>query len=535
MFDTVPEMNHSRILAIVLLLLVLAAAACSPPDVPTSSGISEESRSAMQVTVAQDGGLVALSAPGGLPIRYTADGTVPTAASSLYREPFPLERVHVLTDHADRITVGDCRILNGSVPVANVIRAAAVLPDGSLGPVTTRTCFAQTPELPAVSLVMDYDDLLDAETGILVRGSIYDAWADTAEGRRILQDGQYWKCKANYTQKGRDWERSALVEIIDGDDVLLTGAGVRIQGGSSRMFPQKSFNLYFREDYSGPLQADLFHNGVELHKSLTLRNGGNDTETLKFKDAWLQHMLAGLDFTTLASRPVLVYINGEYWGPYTLQEKYGSTFIREHYGAEEIVMIKEGELEEGSDYALYEDLIAFADRDLADPAVWAAFCDVMDVQSMADFFAAQIYIGNADWRPDKNIALWRSVPRGEGLCDGRWRFLLYDTEYSSALYGQDVTAAAFDHYAQAVQTFPLFAAAMRNPDFQALYRQSLETVRTRFAPEKVAASLEQYLAVWQPLMPDYYARFGDTSALYDPEAVTAFFASRYADLSPCLP
>ena len=56
---------------------------------------------------------------------------------------------------------------------------------------------------------------------------------------------------------------------------------------------------------------------------------------------------------------------------------------------------------EDSDLAFYEDLkntYGYSKgTDLSDPKTWKSLCDLVDMQSMADYYAAQVYIANADW------------------------------------------------------------------------------------------------------------------------------------------
>lgn len=502
------------LLRLCLCLLLLLGSSCS------SAQKSEA------LTLSQQDLFITLSAGKDDRIFYTTDGSLPDQDSLLYTEPFPIIRNDRLALSDAEINVGSHHVYAGDVPAATVVRAIAVSPQGEVSEVLTRTCFAKQPELLTVSLIMDYTDLLDPQTGILVKGQIYDDWAKTPEGQEILASGEDWKCQGNYTQKGKDWERPVLLEIIDGDDTLLQPAGIRIKGDASRVFPQRSFNIYFRERYgSDRLNYELLP-GIASFRSFSLRNGGNDAVFLKFKDAWLQELLSPLNFTVQASRPALVYINGEYWGIYDLQEKYSAASLKEHYGVEDVLIVKEGELDEGEDESAYNELLSFAGKDLSDPVVWQQFQETVDTVSMADYFAAEIYIGNADWKLDRNFSLWRTVERGDGYSDGRWRFLLYDTEFSSSLYGKAETAASFDHYRRALQEFPFFAAAMRNEEFRELFRESLYRVRNLFSEEAVNTSLDRYLSERGPYMPDFYRKFGNYSANYDSTPIRDFFRER---------
>ena len=67
------------------------------------------------------------------------------------------------------------------------------------------------------------------------------------------------------------------------------------------------------------------------------------------------------------------------------------------------MIVKEDEFEDGNEDAffLFEELMSYADKDMSDPAVWQEFQEIMDIQCMADYFAAEIYIANPDFEPDK--------------------------------------------------------------------------------------------------------------------------------------
>ena len=157
--------------------------------------------------------------------------------------------------------------------------------------------------------------------------------------------------------------------------------------------------------------------------------------------------------------------------------------------------------------------MAFADQDLSDPQAYGRFCSVMDVQSFADFCAVRVYIGDADWSKTKNIALWRT--RDDSYNGGRWNFILYDLEYSSALYMQEETAFDTDHIRRAMDKVPLFAAAMRSDEFRELFVKSLKEVGEGNYPyAKVARAIQNYNALWSPLLDDNFKRFGGTLQEY---------------------
>ncbi|MGN0436825.1 MAG: CotH kinase family protein [Wujia sp.] len=59
------------------------------------------------------------------------------------------------------------------------------------------------------------------------------------------------------------------------------------------------------------------------------------------------------------------------------------------------------------------------------------FAKLVDVESVMDYFAVEVWINNKwDW-PGKNWSMWRTVTVDENneYGDGRWRFSLYDIEF----------------------------------------------------------------------------------------------------------
>lgn len=85
---------------------------------------------------------------------------------------------------------------------------------------------------------------------------------------------------------------------------------------------------------------------ISSFRKLILRNGGNCAFTTKFNDTYWQKQLADLKVETQASRPCVVYLNGEYWGLYILQEDYQAKYFEKTHGvAKENVVTYKGDAE----------------------------------------------------------------------------------------------------------------------------------------------------------------------------------------------
>ena len=372
-------------------------------------------------------------------------------------------------------------------------------------------------------------------------GAVFDQWALTPEGRRLVKahEGPYYQ--TNFSQRGKAWERPCLVQIYDGErtPAVEENAGIRVRGGYSRYYSQKSFNIYFRDNYGeNRLVYELF-DGIPQYKSFSLNAGGNNTKYLKYKESFLKSLIADRDLTILSSRTAVLFLNGEYWGPYTLSEKISDQTLHDHYGvdADQVVAVKDGAIEVGreGDIKLYEELASFAQKDFKDPEIYRQFCEIVNIRSFAEYCALRVYIGDADWKWEKNDVLWRT--RDDSFQGGKWQFLPHDIEYSSGLYSRQDTDPETDHFQLSLQNYPLLNAALQNDAFYDLF---LETIRDMgandFSPARVEEALQYWDAKWEPLLPDYYRRYSVPPENWNNtrDGVVRFFRQRYEFLIPCI-
>lgn len=84
-----------------------------------------------------------------------------------------------------------------------------------------------------------------------------------------------------------------------------------------------------------------------------LRNGGNYAFAgTKYNDAYWQSMLSDLDCETQGSRACVVYIDGEYWGLYILQQDFDDSYFEETHGVnkDSVVVYKASDADADEEY-----------------------------------------------------------------------------------------------------------------------------------------------------------------------------------------
>ncbi len=507
-------------------------------------------------------------------ILYTLDGSEPvegSASTKEYSGQIKVENLKgrnvVLSTNGNASKFTDNGWANvpsaSQLDRATIVRAVGVRADGTKTRTSTKSYFITNniknsyAGCAVMSVVTDPDNLLDSEKGIYVGGKLYDESSKSESDLKAL---------ANFMQSGKEWERPAFVEFFSGENTPLvsTGAGIRIHGGYSRRNQQKSFNIYFRADYDyGGKNLKGYElipdatvkyddeTGTHVNKPLKkydnvmLRNGGNDADITKFQDMFIQGMVADKNFTTQGARPCMLYLNGEFWGLYNLTEKYSDKYIQNKFGVDNnnVIAYKELELDEGEDPdgAAYNELMGLGDLDMTKQENYEKFQKLVDIDSFVDYYATEVYINNNDWwsgcnaaTPYNNLMFWRVAdPQKEvnadgGInpyADGRWRYMLYDTEWSMGIYGSYQAGAEYDsikYHALGIPDknydtdygrteangSPVFTAVFKNPDFRKRFATALLDIRNyNFEYGRASAQLDKLADLYDPLMDKHRVRW----------------------------
>lgn len=452
-------------------------------------------------------------------IRYTLDGKKPTAQSLQYEDKIVISESTAGLGGLSSVPTTPLTgpsILNffiwkapQKVSKINTLSYAAVCDDTLASLVYRHTYIDQNiadlHSFPIVSLVLDSGSLFDRDTGIYVPGASLDA---------IGWNGGF--PRGNYTNRGRGWERDVHASYFSTDDKLewATRAGIRLRGGGSTSFAQKSFTLYFRSEYgTSAIDYPFFEEtNLDEYKRLAFRNSGNDFVQTHFRDAMLQSLLSDFDIEKQQSSPCVVYINGENWGIHNIREKQDDHFLHELTGIDrEKFNIIEGciTIDEGDNASFIALLDYVKANDLSTDVAYDYVGTQIDISNVIDYFIAQIYFANYDW-PYSNMKLWKPEVPG-----GKWRYILYDLDFSTNsdnLSGYWINS--MEHVMDTVSwprsecSSRVFRKLLTNEEFQERFLQRFSFhLSNSFQTKRVVDRINEFEQRYRPEMDEHIARW----------------------------
>lgn len=438
-------------------------------------------------------------------IRFTTNGNRPTAQSSLYEEPLLLDCSKY--SRSEIYTILNCPeqdfFLPDSIRHCIVIRAAVFDEnDSCVSQVVTNSYFisalgCDTHGLPAVSLCADSLDLFDYEIGIFVPGIHFDPLSPYLSG--------------NYFMKGREWERLTNVEFYEIDNRgFKQQLGLRTHGKQSRWRSPKGYSLYAREEYGHKrINYKLFETtSIASFKRLALRPYMSAWNGSGCKDYICNRIVEPLDVESLSSRPCVLFINGEYWGIYYVEEKPDEHYLADHLGVDkdDVTIIKEWVETDCGDPANFDALYAWMEQaDLSDDEQYAYAEAHIDISSFIDYFVFEIFVENLDW-PAANLRCWQ-----EG--NGKWRWIFYDGDGCLEEQGFDAFANA-TYVGDAIwpssrRATLFFRRLLENDQFETDFANRFnELAITTFAYPNTKPYFDTIKAALQYEVPNQTHRFG---------------------------
>lgn len=148
----------------------------------------------------------------------------------------------------------------------------------------------------------------------------------------------------NKRAHGEEWEREGSVSYFEnGRLIFASGVGVRIHGGGSRITaPRPGFRLYFRRKY-GPREAPpgvFFSPAAQPVRRIVVHDDVRRVGKVDwhFANPLAYDIARAIGAIAPETKPVRFFLNGEYYGPFVLTERFDERYFAAHWGYDNILL-----------------------------------------------------------------------------------------------------------------------------------------------------------------------------------------------------
>ena len=361
---------------------------------------------------------VSIDIPNGYTLRYTTDGSAPTATNGETSTSgrFPISATTIMRF---------CFLCQGYLP----------------SPVVTRSYIRRNHAyyLPILSVASEPKNFFDNKVGVFVKGS-----------GGISGNGQSSACNWNM-----DWERPvnmeylvpvsdtngsvAYAEVLNQEmDLEICGGWTRAYGGATvdgkHWEARSSFRLKTDKRYEGvgEIAYPVFPSKpYNKYRCWQVRNGGNDTYA-RTKDPALQMMVmrSGFYVDCQDYQPAHVFLNGQYYGMLNIRESNNKHYGYSNYGIDfddmdQFDLSSSTYNQKVGDNKAWQQLLTLSKRLASSTAdeSYRQMCDLLDMDEYVNYMALECYLGPSDWITNTN-----NVKAFRSRSDGKFHFVLFDLD-----------------------------------------------------------------------------------------------------------
>lgn len=421
--------------------------------------------------------------PGGT-VRYTTNGNIPNATDRAYTSPI---------------------VVSSTTTIRARVFASGMLP----GTVIANTYFINVnTKLPIFSITTDSLNLWDYNTGIYVMGP-------NASTTSPYFGANFWQ----------PWTKPAAVEFFDKSKSSITkyDCDISIYGNYSRAKPQKSFEMALSSRYGvSEINYQFYPDKPFIDKAsdLIIRNSGTDWNVTQFRDAVMERMMRKTHCGYLDTQPAIMFLNGSYWGVYTIHENHDNHWVSDNYGfsKKQCSFLKESgstiSINSGSDSSFWVMYNYATSQTPTTQAYYDYMNSILDLENYTDYFAAETYYNNGDWIGDwtNNIKLWRPDAAG-----AKWKYFMYDLDFGLGLNGSvndnrlniARNPTAFSYSSK------IFDAILKNPTYKRYFiNRNADLINTIFLPSVVSSEIHYFQDSMAYDMPAHFAKWGSNTSTW---------------------
>lgn len=304
----------------------------------------------------------------------------------------------------------------------------------------------------------------------------------------------------------------AHAELFESDGSFSIDCGIKLFGGQTRYINKKSFALKFSSKYGdSKLEYKVFDNReATTYKSLVVRSGSQDSAYAMMRDELATSIMD--DYGTVdvqAYKPVILYVNGEYWGIYYLRERVDENFIQNHYdvdGTKSNIIRVDGEVKYGSS-KFYTNLLYFVgNNDMSLTSNYEKVKEMLDIENYIDYWIGELYTTNND------IVNLRYFNNSE-LDNGKIKMIFYDFDYAFYNYTYNYLTWMLNPSGMGEYGYnnTILRGLMNNKEFRQTFLDRLSyNMNNVWTNDNVMKRYKELYAMLEPEMPRNQKRWGQT-------------------------
>lgn len=399
--------------------------------------------------------IVEINAPG--TIYYTLNGDNPTTKSKKYTGPLTVSKTTVVKAISVEANKYNSKIANASYIVN------------------------ENHTLPVMSVAIDNSSY---------KSVVSNAWGNT--------------------------EKEAYASFFENGEGFEIPCGFQLFGGSTRGLKKKSFALKFKKRYGvANLEYQVFDNrDNSVYNSLVLRSGSQDYNVSMIRDPVMTSLMEETSVDVQAMKPIILYINGSYWGIYYLDEKVDEDFVAAHYNVtpeKTNMMVITGANVTGSRAGFDSFIKYLRTHDMSKKENYEYIKKIFNIDNMIEFWVAETYITNNDILNCKFF----SHP---DIDNGKWHFIFFDLDY--AMYHPTVNYYTFMNDSSGMGSMKVDPTIpknmLKNAEFRKRFVEILSTMlKTTWSEKNVIEKINYYHDLLEPEMKRNVQRWGSSMSEWE--------------------